>query len=890
MTETVQTTANTEPDRSDSRQGTALPAQYSPAQVEERLYEHWVSAGLFRADAGSDKPPFCIVIPPPNVTGSLHIGHALDHTIQDSLIRRKRMQGYEALWLPGMDHAGIATQNVVERQLAAEGLSRHDLGREKFIERVWQWKAESGGKILGQMRRLGDSVDWTRERFTMDEGLSRAVVTIFKRLFDDDLIYRAERIINWCPRCLTALSDIEVEHSDDEGELISIRYSDEVVVATTRAETMLGDTAVAVHPDDERYQHLIGTEVELPLTGRRIPIVADAHVDPSFGTGMVKVTPAHDPNDFEIGQRHGLPSLTVMDERGVITVRGPFEGLDRYEARPAIVEALREEGRIVSEKRPYVHAVGHCSRCGTTVEPRLSLQWFVRTEPLAQAAGDAVRGGRVKIEPQELAKRYFAWVDNMHDWCISRQLWWGHRIPVWYGPNGEVVCVGPDEEPPGTVEQGWRQDEDVLDTWFSSGLWPFSTLGWPDQTTDLAKFYPTSVLVTGYDILFFWVARMMMFGLYAMNGEQPFNVVALHGMVRDQHGKKMSKSFGNVVDPLDWIERFGADATRFTLARGANPGSDVPVSEEWAQGSRNFCNKLWNATRYALLSGATVEGDLPPASELGSVDRWILSRLQHVTAQVDEYFDAYEFAKVCDTLYHFAWDDVADWYIELTKPILNSGDAEAAARTRRVLGHVLDQLLRLLHPVLPFVTEELWQALTAPASQPAGVHSIVVAAWPAADPAYVDEAAEAELAALQRVVTEVRRFRSDQGLKPGQRVNARLAGLNGLAGHEPLIRSLARLDAPGDAFAATATLQVGGGVVVELDTRGSIDVAAERARLEKDRAAAEKEAAQCRAKLDNPAFVGKAPEQVVGKIRGRLAAAEAELERLSRQLDTLAGV
>jgi len=880
VTETAQKTAHREPDPS-------LPAQYVPAEVEQGRYEQWVAAGLFRADAGSERPPFAIVIPPPNVTGSLHIGHALDHTIQDALIRRKRMQGFEALWLPGMDHAGIATQNVVERQLASEGMSRHDLGRDKFVERVWQWKSESGGKILGQMRRLGDSVDWTRERFTMDEGLSRAVLTIFKRLYEDGLIYRAERIINWCPRCLTALSDIEVEHSDDDGELVSIRYGDEVVVATTRAETMLGDTAVAVHPDDERYRHLVGTEVELPLTGRRIPIVADAHVDPSFGTGMVKVTPAHDPNDFEIGQRHGLANLTIMDERGVITAHGPFEGLDRFEARPAIIAALREQGRIVAEKRPYVHAVGHCSRCRTTVEPRLSLQWFVRTEPLAQAAGDAVRDGRVRIEPSELAKRYFAWVDNMHDWCISRQLWWGHRIPVWYGPAGEVVCVGPDEEPPGTADQGWRQDEDVLDTWFSSALWPFSTLGWPEETVDLQRFYPTSVLVTGYDILFFWVARMMMFGLYAMNGRQPFNVVALHGMVRDQHGKKMSKSFGNVVDPLDWIDRFGADATRFTLARGANPGADVPVSEEWCQGSRHFCNKLWNATRYALISGATLEGDLPPAAELATVDRWILSRLQHVTAQVDEQFEAYEFAKVCDTLYHFAWDDVCDWYLELTKPILGSGDEQAAARTRRVLGHVLEQLLRLLHPVIPFVTEELWDALTGAPAEVDGLHSIVVARWPSADSSYVDDAAEAELAALQRVVTEVRRFRADQGLKPGQRVAARLAGLDRLASHEPLIRSLVRLDEPADGFAATARLSVGGGVSVELDTSGAIDVRAERARLEKDRAAAEKEAAQCRAKLDNPAFVGKAPEPVVAKIRERLAAAEAELARIGGQLDAL---
>ncbi|MFV2082857.1 valine--tRNA ligase [Micromonospora sp. LOL_021] len=864
-----------------------LPAQYAPGEVEQRRYERWVAEGYFRADAGSGKPPFTIVVPPPNVTGSLHVGHALDHSIQDTLIRRKRMQGFEALWLPGMDHAGIATQNVVERQLAAEGLSRHDLGREQFIDRVWQWKAESGGTILGQMRRLGDSVDWDRERFTMDEGLSRAVQTIFKRLYDDELIYRAERIINWCPRCRTALSDIEVEHSDDDGELVSIRYGEgdaSIVVATTRVETMLGDTAVAVHPDDDRYRHLVGTEVELPLTGRRIPIVADAHVDPTFGTGAVKVTPAHDPNDFEIGQRHGLPSLTILDERAVVTASGPFEGLDRFEARPAIVAALRAEGRVVAEKRPYVHAVGHCSRCRTTVEPRLSLQWFVRTGPLAKAAGDAVRDGRTRVEPPELAARYFAWVDNMHDWCISRQLWWGHRIPVWYGPAGEVVCVGPDEQPPAGA--GWRQDEDVLDTWFSSALWPLSTLGWPDQTDDLRTFYPTSVLVTGYDILFFWVARMMMFGLYAMDGRQPFDVVALHGMVRDQFGKKMSKSYGNVVDPLDWIDRFGADATRFTLVRGANPGADVPISEEWCQGSRNFCNKLWNATRFALLNGAHLTGDLPDPADLGTADRWILSRLQEVTAQVDQQFEAFELAKACDTLYHFAWDDVCDWYLELSKPVLGAG-GEAADRTRRVLGHVLDQLLRLLHPVTPFVTDELWSALAGSGQLAAG--SLMVASWPVADPSWQDPAAEAELAVVQRVVTEVRRFRSDQGLRPTQRVSARLTGLAdaGVGGHEPLIRSLTRLDEPAVDFSATAKLAVTAQVGVEFDTRGSIDVAAERARLTKDRAAAEREAEQCRAKLGNSAFVDKAPAPVVEKIRTRLAVAEAELARIAGALAAL---
>jgi valyl-tRNA synthetase len=856
-----------------------LPSQYAPAEVEGPRYERWEKAGYFAADAHADAPAFSIVIPPPNVTGSLHIGHALDHTLMDSLVRRRRMQGYNALWLPGMDHAGIATQNVVERELAKEGLSRHDLGREAFIERVWQWKAEFGGRILGQMRRLGDSVDWSRERFTMDEGLSRAVQTIFKRLFDDGLIYRAERIINWCPRCLTALSDIEVEHSDDEGELVSIRYgdgNDSIVVATTRAETMLGDTAVAVHPDDERYAHLVGRTVELPLTGRRIPVVADEHVDPAFGTGAVKVTPAHDPNDFEIGRRHDLPSLTILDERGAITAHGPFQGLDRFEARPAVVAALREDGRIVAEIRPYLHSVGHCSRCGTTVEPRQSLQWFVRVAPLAQAAGDAVRDGRVRLHPPEMNARYFGWVDEMHDWCISRQLWWGHRIPVFYGPNGQVVCVGPDQQAP----DGWRQDSDVLDTWFSSALWPFSTLGWPDDTPDLRTFYPTSVLVTGYDILFFWVVRMMMFGLYAMkdtepNDAIPFHVVTLHGLVRDQFGKKMSKSRGNTVDPLDWVDRFGADATRFTLARGANPGGDIAISEEWAAGSRNFCNKLWNAVRFALLNGARVSASMPPPDSLEVADRWILSRLATVIADVDTLFEASEFGKVCDLLYHFAWDEVCDWYLELAKVPL-AGSEESAERTRQVLGFVLDQLLRLLHPIMPFVTEELWTALT-------GEESVMVAAWPTFS--YADPAAEAEIASVMRLVTEIRRFRSDQGLRPGQRVAARLAGIEAvpLARHEEGIRSLLRLTAPADGFTASAALEVEG-ITVELDMAGVIDVAAERRRMEKDLAAARSEAEQAARKLDNADFTAKAPAAVVAKTRQRLAAAHADITRIEQRL------
>ncbi|WP_149183110.1 valine--tRNA ligase [Streptomyces sp. TRM49041] len=865
-----------------------LPTQYAPADVEGKLYERWVERGYFTADATSAKPPYTIVIPPPNVTGSLHLGHAFQHTLMDALTRRKRMQGYEVLWLPGMDHAGIATQNKVEQQLAEEGKSRHDLGREEFVQRVWQWKEEYGGKILGQMRRLGDGVDWSRERFTMDEGLSRAVQTIFKRLYDDELIYRAERIINWCPRCLTAISDIEVEYQEDDGELVSIKYGegeDTLVVATTRAETMLGDTAVAVHPDDPRYQHLVGKRIKLPLTDRTIPVVADTHVDPEFGTGAVKVTPAHDPNDFAIGRRHGLESLTIMDERGVITVHGPFQGLDRYEARDAVVGALRSQGRIVAEKRPYVHSVGHCSRCKTTVEPRLSLQWWVNVQPLARAAGDAVREGRVAIHPEDMSKRYFDWVDNMHDWCISRQLWWGHRIPVWYGPNGEIVCVGPDEEPPSG--EGWTQETDVLDTWFSSGLWPFSTLGWPEQTPDLQKFYSTDVLLTGHDIIFFWVARMMMFGLYAMDGEVPFKTIALTGLVRDERGKKMSKSFGNVVDPLDWMDAYGSDAVRFTLAKGANPGTDVPIGEDWVQASRNFANKIWNATRFALMNGATVEGPLPDASRLSAADRWILSRLDKTVAEVDAYYEDFQFAKLSEALYHFAWDEVFDWYVELSKTTFFEG-GEQAEVSARVLGEVLDVMLRLLHPVVPFVTDTLWTTLT-------GGESLVVADWPKAvsvpgahaPGGFRDDAAEQEIELVQRVVTEVRRFRSDQGLQPGQKVPARLdlAG-TALAPHEPAIRQLLRLQPEGEGFHATASLPVAGATVA-LDLSGTIDVEAERKRLTKDLSVAEKEKAQAQAKLGNEAFLAKAPDHVVEKIRTRLTKADEDIARIQAQLANL---
>ncbi|MCK9896456.1 valine--tRNA ligase [Frankia sp. AgB32] len=869
------------------------PTQYAPAEVEEKLYRRWVEAGYFEADVKSGRTPFTIVIPPPNVTGQLHLGHAFQHTVMDALTRRARMRDFEALWLPGMDHAGIATQTVVERHLAeSEGKSRHDLSREEFVSRVWQWKEEYGGRILDQMRRLGEGVDWSRERFTMDEGLSRAVQTVFKRLFDDGLIYRAERIINWCPRCRTALSDIEVEHSEDAGELVSIRYGDgerSIVVATTRAETMLGDTAVAVHPDDPRYAHLVGTTVGLPLTNRQIPIVADEHVDPEFGTGAVKVTPAHDPNDFEIGQRHNLPAITVMDERAVITVHGAFEGLDRFEARPAVVAALREQGRIVAEKRPYLHAVGHCSRCDTVVEPRLSKQWFVKVEPLAAAAGDAVRQGHVTIHPADMSGRYFDWVDNMHDWCISRQLWWGHRIPVWYGPDGEVICVGPDDAAP--TGEGWRQDPDVLDTWFSSALWPFSTLGWPEDTADLRTFYPTDVLVTGYDIIFFWVARMMMFSLYAM-GDQPieqavpFRHIVLTGLIRDKFGKKMSKSRGNTVDPLDWMNAYGADALRFTLARGANPGADVPVGEEWVQGSRNFCNKVWNATRFALMNGARPlpAGDgeaahLPDLDALTTIDRWILSRLATVVAEVDAAYAQYHLAKACDVLYHFAWDELFDWYVEFAKVTIGQGGA-AAENTRAVLGHVLDVTLRLLHPVIPFVTEELWLSLT-------GGTSIVVAPWPVAETHLAAPDAEATVATLQAVVTEIRRFRNTQGIKPGQRVATRVEFTDPLlTSHEEHIRALTRLDPPADAPSVVSRLDVAG-VRFELDLSSAVDFAAERKRLDKDLAATEKIRAQAQAKLGNEKFTAKAPDKVIAEMRDRVSRADEEIRRINAQLAAL---
>ena len=889
----------------------ALPKSWEPQAVEKDLYEGWVEKGYFTPDANSEAEPYSIVLPPPNVTGQLHMGHALDHTLIDSIIRRKRMQGYATLWLPGADHAGIATQTKVEAKLKeTEGKKRWDYEREEFIGKVWEWKEQYGGTIQNQMRAIGDSVDWSRERFTLDDGLSRAVQTIFKNLYDEGMIYQANRLVNWSPVLETAVSDIEVVYKDVEGELVSIRYGslndDEphLIVATTRVETMLGDVAIAVHPDDERYADLVGKELPHPFRDDlKLKIIADDYVDMEFGTGAVKITPAHDPNDYAMGTRHDLDMPTVIDTTGHIANTGTrFDGLTREEARVEIREALREQGRIVKEIRPYVHSVGHSERSGEPIEPRLSLQWFVDVAKMAKASGDAVREGDTTLHPQSLEPRYFEWVDDMHDWCISRQLWWGHRIPIWYGPEGEdgqrdIVCVGPDEEPPA----GYEQDPDVLDTWFSSALWPFSTLGWPDKTPDLEKFYPTNVLVTAYDILFFWVARMMMFGTFAgshtpeLLGEGtdgrpqvPFKDLYLHGLVRDEQGRKMSKSLGNGIDPMDWVRDYGADALRFTLARGANPGVDLPLGSDAAAAARNFATKLFNATKFALMNGAGV-ATLPNRAELSDADRWILDRAEEVRAKVDAYLDDYQFAKANELLYHFTWDELCDWYLEIAKTqIPRDGVSEQGRNTQIVLGRVLDVVLRLLHPTMPFVTEVLWKALT-------GGESIVVAPWPTvADTnggATKDEVAARRIEDADKLITELRRFRSDQGVKPSQKVPGRLDfAAADLAGQEELVRNLANTTAPGEDFDPSASIEVRlsqATVEVTLDTHGAVDVEAERKRLEKDLAKANKELEQTGKKLGNENFLSKAPEEVVNKIKERQQVAREEVERITSRLEGL---
>jgi valyl-tRNA synthetase len=880
---------------SETRQ--AMETAYDPSGVEARWYAEWERRGYFRAAPSRDRKAYCIVLPPPNVTGALHIGHALDHTLQDVLVRRKRMEGFEALWLPGTDHAGIGTEVLVGRRLREEGIEPRELGREAFVERVWAWKEEYGDTIVEQMKRLGNSCDWDRLRFTMDQGLSRAVRVAFVRLYQDGLIYRGERIINWCPTDRTALSDSEVEHDEVEGELITFRYplsdgSGHVDVATTRIETMLGDTGVAVHPADERYRGLVAKTVRHPFSGRDLPIVADQAVDPEFGTGAVKVTPAHDPTDFEIAERTGLPRLNILNADATISDQAadPFRGLDRYEARKRVHAALRERDLIVREERPYIHAVGHCYRCGSEIEPWLSgKQWFVAVERLKVPAKRAAEDGRVRFFPPRWLGPYTAWLDNLRDWNISRQLWWGHRIPVWYCRNGhEFASV---EDPDACGECGSadiEQDPDVLDTWFSSQLWPFSTLGWPEATPDLEYFYPTSVLVTGYEILYLWVARMIMSGMYLV-GDVPFHHVLIHGLVRDERNRKMSKSLGNVIDPLEVIGLYGADALRFALARLAGPEQqNYPMGIRDAESGRNFANKIWNAARLVLGEYAGGTPVLPPEDRRTEVERWLLSRLEACRTEVDEALEAYRFSEAAQSIHRFLWSEYCDWALEMEKPRLYEGTPEERREAASVLGWVLERTLRLLHPIMPFVTEEVWQRF--------GIgDSIVIAEWPDPHPEHRDRLAEERFGFAQDLVTAVRSFRSGHGLPPGRALGVRVRAsadqrrvIDTLAEE---IRRVARIDPLelGDSAVApsgAARLIVRGAEVL-VPLAGVLDVGAECARIRRRLEGISGDAERSARKLDNRGFTAKAPPEVVEKERRRLASLEEERAVLEAQLTEL---
>ncbi len=862
-----------------------LAKGYEPHDVEKRWYTEWETKGYFRAAATSDKKPYSIVIPPPNVTGALHMGHALNNTLQDILCRWKRMQGYNVLWMPGTDHAGIATQNVVERQLAAEGKDRHDLGREAFIERVWKWKAESGGQIIGQLKRLGASCDWERERFTMDEGLSKAVRTVFVKLYEDGLIYRDNRLINWCPRCHTALSDIEVEHEDHKGHLWHIRYpvvgepGRFVTVATTRPETMLGDTAVAVHPEDERYSDLVGKKVLLPLLNREIPVVADDYVDREFGTGVVKITPAHDFNDFEVGLRHGLDKINVLDESGIINAAGhQYEGMDRFEARKQIVADLEAAGYL-DKIDDHPMSVGGCYRCKTVVEPYLSLQWYVKVAPLAERALDAVKSGKTRILPKQWENTYYDWMENIRDWCISRQIWWGHRIPAWFCDHcGEITVAM--EAPTKCSKCGsdeLRQETDVLDTWFSSALWPFSTMGWPDQTAELKTFYPTACLVTGFDILFFWVARMMMMGLHFMD-EVPFTDVYIHALVRDAQGHKMSKSKGNVIDPLTVIDQYGTDAFRFTLAAFAAQGRDIKLAEERIAGYRNFCNKVWNAARFTLmnLEGFDPDGISLDKLELSQGDKWILHRLNETARTVDETLTGYRYNESAMALYQFTWSEFCDWYLELSKQDIYNGTPERKQATQYVLWYTLENLLRLLHPFMPFITEEIWQALPGTKATP----TIMQAAYPASCDACSFPEDAAEMERVMAVIGGIRNIRGEMEVPPSKQIAVILSCANEesqrlMKHNESAIISMARvsdlaigvaIDKPED-----ASIQVAGDVQIYVPLKGLVDVAAEEERLLKEIGKIDKEIEMFSKKLESPAFVDRAPAEIVAKERQKLA-------------------
>jgi len=855
---------------------------YEPHEVEDRWYAYWIKNRYFHADPEHGGKPYSIVIPPPNVTGVLHMGHALNNTMQDALVRWKRMRGYNTLWMPGTDHAGIATQNVVERQLAKEGVNRHSFGRDKFIERVWQWREESGGTIINQLKRLGASCDWERERFTMDEGLSVAVKEVFVRLYEEGLIYRDDYIINWCPRCMTALSDLEVDYEDKAGGFYQIRYpfkdgSGHVVVATTRPETMLGDTAVAVNPDDERYKDIVGKTLILPVVGREIPVIADSYVDPEFGTGAVKITPAHDPNDFEVGIRHNLPRIKVMDDDGTMSGEaGKFAGLDRFDCRSKLLIELEKEG-FLGGMEDHIHAVGHCYRCKTVVEPTVSKQWFVKMKPLAEPAIKAVLDRKVRLIPRGWENTYFNWMENIRDWCISRQIWWGHRIPAWHcrecggitvSREDPVVCSSCDS-------RDIVQDPDVLDTWFSSALWPFSTMGWPNKTPELDLYYPTSALVTGFDILFFWVARMIMMGMKFM-GEPPFKDVYIHALVRDKDGQKMSKSKGNVIDPLVMVDKYGTDAFRFTMAAMAAQGRDIRLSEERIEGYRNFCNKLWNAARFIQMNLGEFEAGAVKLYELKTLpDRWIVSRMQSVADAVDKALEAYRFNDAANELYHFVWHEFCDWYLELIKPVLYGDDAGQKHDTLNCLVNVFDGILRMLHPLMPFITEELWQALPMARPKP----SIVVSDYPVRDDTFVDNEAEAGMKVVMDIVTGVRNIRGEMNINPSREIpavvrinNEKLAGF--IETHSDYITKLSRIGSfkasreaerpPKSAVAVTPDVEV----YVPLE--GLVDLDSETERLKKEIAKADKELVPVQKKLANESFTAKAPPEVVEKTKGIL--------------------
>lgn len=876
-----------------------IPKVYDPASVEKKWYEFWEKNRYFHAEPEPGKKPFSIVIPPPNITGKLHMGHALDNTLQDILIRWHRMMGDNTLWMPGYDHAGLATQIKVEEVLKKEeGKTRFDLGREEFVKRVWAWKEEYGDRIINQLKCLGISCDWERKRFTMDEGCSRAVRETFVSLFEKGLIYKGTRITNWCVNCHTALSDIEVEHEDTPGHLWYVRYpvvgeeDTYLTIATTRPETIPGDTAVAVNPEDERYAKLIGKTLRLPILNREIPVIADSYVDTKFGTGAVKITPSHDPNDYEMGLRHNLPEIVVIGKDGVMTEEaGPFAGLERYECRKQIVARLKEEGYLVKIEE-HSHAVGHCQRCHNIVEPLVSTQWFVKMQPLVKAAVDCVTDGRTQFVPERFTKNYTGWMENIHDWCISRQIWWGHRIPVWYCDDcGEMSASRTDlEKCPKCGSTHIHQDEDALDTWFSSALWPFSTMGWPDNTELLKQFYPTSVLVTGYDIIFFWVARMLIMGMEFMK-EIPFEKVFIHGLVRDSQGRKMSKSLGNGIDPLEVIEKYGADTLRFMLITGNTPGNDMRFYWERVEGTRNFANKIWNASRFALMNmeGYDKDAELAPYT---LADKWILSRLQDTVKDVTGLLERFELGEAGRAIYDFIWSEVCDWYIEIAKPRLYNKEAAAERATaQHVLATVLVSAMKLLHPYMPFITEEIYQCL------PHEAESIMISKWPVADESLVDPKAERGMNAIMDSIKAIRNMRAEVNANPGKKIPAIMLVSEDLrevvAHNDSYIKLLGGIDnlelrplngeKPENAMAAVVT-----GIEVYLPLAGLIDVEKETQRLSKELAAMEKDLQRAGGKLNNAGFLAKAPEDVIAKERAKYEELSGKIEAVKKRMAYLA--